>query len=84
VKAGRPAKLKFRVDKISRVGVTVLDRAGHAVFATSAVVGRGNHFYVWSRPARAGRYTLRVTATDLAGNVAEPSERVLRILSKRR
>jgi hypothetical protein len=80
IRTGRAARLKFRVDKISRVGVTVLTRRGRAVFETSAVVGRGNRFYTWSSPARPGRYTLRVSATDLAGNAAEPSERALRIV----
>src|SRR4051812_8968701 len=84
LRAGKPAKLTFSVDKISRVAVTVVDGAGTTVFATSAVVGRGNHFYNWSRPAAAGAYSLRVTATDLAGNRGEPAEGALRILKPRR
>jgi hypothetical protein len=83
IRTGAAAKLKFRLDKISRVGVTVL-RGGTTVFSTSAVVGRGNRFYTWSRPSSPGRYRLRVTATDLAGNVARPSERALRILKRKR
>jgi hypothetical protein len=84
VRAGKPAKLTFSVDKISRVGVTVMDAAGTTVFATSAVVGRGNHFYNWSRPAAPGSYTLRVTATDLAGNRGATAEGPLRVLKPRR
>jgi hypothetical protein len=68
LRTGRPARLSFTLDKISRVGVSVLRADGRAVFATSAQVGRGSHFFTWSRPAAAGDYTLRVTATDLAGN----------------
>jgi hypothetical protein len=83
IRGGRPARLKFKLDKISRVGVTVTTRAGATVFATSAVVGRGNHYYTWSRPAKAGLYTLRVSATDLAGNTAKSSRRPLRILKAR-
>ena len=79
IRAGAPARLAFELDKISRVGVSVLDRAGRSVFATSAVVGRGERHYTWSRPSAPGSYTLRVTATDLAGNRAEPSERALEI-----
>ena len=82
IRTGRPARLKFRLDKISRVGVTVLDSDGDTVFATSATVGRGNRFYTWSRPAAPGDYTLRVSATDLAGNRAEPSERPLEIIRR--
>jgi hypothetical protein len=84
IRAGKAAKLHFTVDKISRVGLTVLDANGKTVFATSAVVGRGDHFYTWSRPASAGGYTLRVAATDLAGNRGEPAEGPLRILPPRK
>jgi hypothetical protein len=84
IRSGRPARLRFTLDKISRVGVTVTDRSGDTVFSTSAVVGRGSRHFDWSRPARRGRYTLTVSAVDLAGNRAEPSERPLRILRKRR
>jgi hypothetical protein len=81
IRTGRRARIRFRLDKISRVGVTVR-KGGHTVFSTSAVVGRGTHYFTWSRPARPGAYDLVVTATDLAGNRAEPSERPLRIRSR--
>jgi hypothetical protein len=84
IRAGKPAKLSFTVDKISRVGVTVLDADGTTVFATSAIVGRGEHFYNWSRPTDAGTYSLRVSATDLAGNRGAPTEGSLRILPPRK
>jgi hypothetical protein len=83
IRTGRRAKLAFRLDKISRVGVTVRRVGGATVYSTSAVVGRGSHYFSWSRPAKPGRYTLTVTATDLAGNRGEPSERPLRILRRR-
>src|SRR3954470_5089083 len=51
IRTGKPAKLHFTVDKIARVRLTVLDANGKSVFATSAIVGRGDHFYNWSRPA---------------------------------
>jgi hypothetical protein len=84
IRAGAAAKLSFSVDKISRVGVTVRNAAGTIVFATSAVVGHGQRFYTWSRPAAAGNYTLRVSATDLAGNRATPADAPLRILPPRK
>jgi hypothetical protein len=80
IRAGAPAKLSFGVDKISRVGLTVRNAAGATVFATSAVVGRGQRFYPWTRPAAAGAYTVRVTPTDLAGNRGAAAEAPLRIL----
>jgi hypothetical protein len=84
IRNGKPAKLTFTVDKIARVGVTVLDANGTAVFSTSAVVGRNEHFYDWRRPAAPGTYTLRVAPTDLAGNRGAASEAPLRILPPRK
>jgi D-glucuronyl C5-epimerase C-terminus/Bacterial Ig-like domain len=84
IRAGAAAKLSFSVEKISRVAVSVTNDTGASVFATSAVVGRGNHFYTWSRPAQAGAYTLRVTPTDLAGNRGTTAEGALRILPPRK
>jgi hypothetical protein len=84
IRTGTPAKLSFQVNKIARVGVTVLDASGGVVYATSAIVGRGNHFYSWSKPAPPGSYTLRVTATDLAGNQGEAADGSLRILEARK
>jgi D-glucuronyl C5-epimerase C-terminus len=84
IRTGKAAKLSFKVDKISRVGVTVADSGGATVFVTSAIVGRGDHFYTWSRPSAAGSYTLRVTATDLAGNRGAAAQATLRILPARK
>jgi hypothetical protein len=84
IRAGKAAKLHFTVDKIARVGLTVRDANGTTVFSTSAIVGRGDHFYDWSRPASAGTYTLRVTPVDLAGNRGAPAEGPLRILPPRK
>jgi hypothetical protein len=84
IRSGAPAKLAFALDKISRVGVTVSGSDGAPVFSTSSVVGRGTRFITWSRPARSGRYQLRLRATDLAGNQSGPASRSLRILPARR
>ena len=84
IRTGAPAKLTFSLDKISRVGLVVRDSAGTVVYSTSAVVGRGDHFYSWSRPAAPGSYQLTASATDLAGNRAQAATATLRILSKKR
>ncbi|MEA2412782.1 MAG: hypothetical protein QOC77_3343, partial [Thermoleophilaceae bacterium] len=84
VRAGAPAQVGFTLDKIARVGMTVTDSTGRAVLATSAVVGRGSRYFTWRSPARPGSYTLRLSATDLAGNRAEPVEGPLKVLKARR
>ena len=85
VRGGEPAKLAFNLSKISRVGVTVVDSAGKTVFSTSALVGYGRRDFAWSKPpAKAGLYTLRVRATDLAGNQGPAAEGPLRVLKARK
>ena len=85
IRGGKPAELKFRLSKISRVGLTVIDSRGRTVFATSAVAGFGDRFFTWTRtPTKAGLYTLRVSATDLAGNRAPAAEGPLRVLKPTR
>ena len=81
VRGGRKAKLGFELSKISRVGVTVIDARGRSVFATSSVVGYGRRSFTWRNPPlRGGRYTLRLSAVDLAGNRGETAEGPLRVL----
>jgi len=86
IRGGKPAQLKFRLSKISRVGVTVLDASGKTVFATSAVAGYGEKFFTWSSPPLKGGtgYTLRVSAVDLAGNRGQTTSGPLRILKGKR
>jgi hypothetical protein len=82
IRGGKPAQLKFRLSKISRVGLTVLDASGKTVFATSAVSGYGEKFFTWNMPPLKGGtgYTLRVSAVDLAGNRGQTTSGPLRIL----
>ena len=80
IRAGKPAKLTFALDKISRVGLAVRDSSGRVLFSTSAILGRGDHFYDWSRPAAPGIYQLTATATDLAGNASPQASAPLRVL----
>ena len=76
VRSGRAASIAFRLDKISRVGMTVARADGRVVFATSATAGRGLRSFRWSRAAAAGDYELRLTATDLAGNFTRSVSRL--------
>jgi hypothetical protein len=61
------AALRFRVSKISRVGVTLV-RSGRTVFQTSGNFTYGDHAFALPALTHVGRYTVTLDATDLAGN----------------
>ncbi len=67
-RAGRPARLRLTLSKISQVTVTA-SRGGRQVYRMSGQLGHGTRTLSW-RPATAGTYRLSVAATDLAGNSA--------------
>jgi len=79
IRSGGPARLSFSLDKISHVGVAVSNGKGSTAFSTSGTVGRGQHYFTWPSPASPGRYQLRLSATDLAGNHAKPATATLQI-----
>jgi hypothetical protein len=60
--------LRFRLSKISHVGVTVTTDADRTVFATSASFGYGARSFTIPRIKKAGTYGVVLAATDLAGN----------------
>jgi D-glucuronyl C5-epimerase-like protein len=62
--------LRFRLSKISQVGIVVTNGAGKTVFATSASFGYGARSFTVPRLKRPGSYGVVLTATDLAGNFA--------------
>jgi hypothetical protein len=66
LRAKRAAAVRFAVDKISTVTVTVLRRRA-VVLTRTARLGRGSH-RIGIRPAKAGPLLVRVRAVDLAGN----------------
>jgi D-glucuronyl C5-epimerase C-terminus len=66
LRAKRAAHVAYTLDKVSTVTITAT-RAGRLVLSRSARLGRGRHA-VSLKPAQAGPLTLRIAATDLAGN----------------
>ena len=61
----KDAQISIWVSKISRVSVTIAGSTSWMTFS------RGAHTFYWSARGRAaGRYSVRVAATDLAGNKA--------------
>jgi hypothetical protein len=66
-RVGALTDVHFWLSKQSRVGITEVFR-GTKVFATSTELGYGNNTLGIPTPHHAGTYTVRLTATDLAGN----------------
>jgi hypothetical protein len=70
VRANKPTDAYFQLSKISRVGITVI-RNGSTVFLTSADFPYGRHLFAIPALTHTGTYTVRLDATDLAGNYSE-------------
>ena len=84
-RGGTLGTLRFSLSKISRVSVRVTAPSGRTVLSLAAgVLGRGTRSIAWRVPRRAGDYTLRVDATDLAGNAASTDGPVEVLEPKRR
>ncbi|MGI8863707.1 MAG: D-glucuronyl C5-epimerase family protein [Solirubrobacteraceae bacterium] len=62
-----PGAIRFSVSKMSHVGITVIG-GGRTVLSTSAEFGYGVHAFAIPALAHMGSYTVRLGATDLAGN----------------
>jgi hypothetical protein len=85
VRGGTATTLKFSLSKISRTSVSVTAPDGARVLSVSAgTVGGGTRTVSWTVPRKRGTYTVRIDATDLAGNAASIEEPVEVLKPKRR
>jgi hypothetical protein len=85
VRGGRATTLKFSLSKISRTSLSVTAPDGKRVLAVSAgTVGRGTRTVGWTPPRKPGLYTVRIDATDLAGNAGSVEGAVEVLKPKRR
>jgi D-glucuronyl C5-epimerase-like protein len=73
LRAGKTGKLRFKLDKISRVSVKVVGPDGRVVDSRGlGTVGRGSR-WIEFKPKHSGTYTVTLNATDLAGNAGDAS-----------
>jgi hypothetical protein len=68
-KAGHAFQLRFKLSKISHVGI-VVTVGSNTLLATSADFSHGENTVTVPSPPHAGTYQVRLAATDLAGNFA--------------
>lgn len=68
LREGKPGTISFQLSKISHVGIVVVGPGGHTLFLTSAYFGYGKRSFSVPALKHAGTYTIRLAATDLAGN----------------
>jgi hypothetical protein len=69
LRAGRTGRLRFKLDKVSRVSVKISQGARILDTRGLGTVGRGSRYLTW-KPRHSGSYTVTVSAGDLAGNPA--------------
>jgi D-glucuronyl C5-epimerase C-terminus len=65
--------LRFSLSKYSHVGIVVVGPGGHTLFSTSASFGYGTRSFAMPALRHKGTYTIRLAATDLAGNFSQAS-----------
>jgi hypothetical protein len=68
VSKGKTSSISFHLSKVSRVGIVVIGPGGNTLFSTSASFGYGNRSFTVPPLKHKGTYTIRLAATDLAGN----------------
>jgi D-glucuronyl C5-epimerase C-terminus len=69
LRTGKPATVSFRLSKYSHVGIVLVGPDGHTLFLTSASFGYGTRAFKIPALKHNGTYTVRLAATDLAGNL---------------
>jgi hypothetical protein len=65
--------LQFKLSKSSHVGIVVVGPGGNTLFSTSANFGYGTRSFAVPALKHKGTYTIRLAATDLAGNFSQTS-----------
>ncbi|HTE58791.1 MAG TPA: D-glucuronyl C5-epimerase family protein [Solirubrobacteraceae bacterium] len=85
VRGGAATTLKFSLSKIARTSISVTAPDGKRLLSVAAgTVGRGTRTVAWTPPRKPGVYTVRIDATDLAGNAASVEKPVDVLRPKRK
>jgi hypothetical protein len=83
LRGGRYGRVGFRLSKISSVTLQITRGTRVVESRAFGTVAYGSRSFGWAVPRRKGRYTVTLTARDLAGNVGSGTATV-RVLKPRR
>ena len=84
VRGGTTATVRFKLSKISRVGVRIA-RGEKLLFVRPAtLMSYGTRSVLWKAPRKPGLHALRVTAVDLAGNTSSIAAEIEVLKPKRK
>jgi D-glucuronyl C5-epimerase-like protein len=83
LRGGRYGRVAFELSKISTVTLAISRGEQRVEARPFGAVGYGRRTFGWQVPKRPGRYTVVLTATDLAGNTSSDTTTV-RVLKPKR
>jgi hypothetical protein len=84
LRGGRYGRVRFELSKISTVTLRIARGARTVEARPFGAVGYGKRTFGWQVPRRAGKYTVLLTARDLAGNSTSATTTVRVLKPKRR
>jgi hypothetical protein len=76
VPKGKASTIRFSLSKVSHVGIVIVGPGGNTLFETSANFGYGDRSFAIPALKHKGTYTVRLAATDLAGNFTQSSQTI--------
>ncbi len=83
LRGGKPGRVGFELSKISSLNLRILRGETVVEARPFGVIGHGKRTFGWDVPRRRGKYTVELTARDLAGNPAAASA-VVEVLKPKR
>ena len=84
LRGGRYGRVKFELSKISNVTLRISRGARTVEARPFGAVGYGDRTFGWQVPRKPGKYTVVLTARDLAGNAASDTTEVTVLKPKKK
>lgn len=84
VRAGATRAVSFGLSKVSRVGVRISQGGRRVLVRELGTLPYGRASFAWDVPRRAGRYTVVLSAVDMAGNAGSTTAELVVARARRR